>query len=184
MRSIKIIALDPGGTTGWASYENEYVLKNAVNNKLELVLEPETGHFFCQQITGDNHHHVLYNILKTMFDSDINYLVSESFEYRNNSRSGLNLISCEYIGIARLISFQNYVPLIMQTASQGKVVDRKSPGLVKKENLEKLGLWDSKYKHSMDAYGHLLYFMLRNELFSKQVGHEKVVQDLLIRGWK
>jgi len=49
---------------------------------------------------------------------------------------------------------------------------------VRKENLERLGLWvkggASTYNHQMDAFGHLLQYMIKNNIQK---------QELLEKGW-
>jgi hypothetical protein len=103
------------------------------------------------------------------------HIVCESFEYRNVSRAGLVLDSVEYIGVMKRFCQERNVKYTMQTAAMGKVGNR-TTAFVKKSNLQKLGLWSSGNIHAMDAYGHLLYYMIND------VGLFR--QELLEKGWR
>lgn len=155
--TYRIVSLDPGGTTGWATFTSDGV----------------TAQWLCGQLAGQ-HHDRLDAMLGT-FHTEEYHIVCESFEYRNVSRAGLVLDSVEYIGVMKRFCQNRGVSYTMQTASQGKVGTRPN-AFVKKSNLEKLGLWSPGNIHAMDAYGHLLYYMINN------IGLLK--QELLEKGWK
>jgi hypothetical protein len=89
--------------------------------------------------------------------------VCESFEYRNQSRAGLELISKEYIGIVNLfVQQRNIVANVhYQTASQGKITKK---SFIQKSNLQTAGLWSSGDGHAMDAYGHMLTWMINGPM--------------------
>lgn len=93
---MNILAFDPGGTTGWATFHD-----NA---------------FFGGQLAGQHH----YDLYLLMRDRDPNVIVYETFEYRNKSRSGLVLDSREYIGVIKLYAEINEVDIIAQTPAQAK----------------------------------------------------------------
>lgn len=152
----RVVALDPGGTTGWATYTS---YPEATEEKQK---------FACGQIGPYQHHKDLYDFLG-MQQTDNTIIVSESFEYRNERRPGLVLVSKEYIGVTKLFAEERGVPYFEQTASKAK-------GFVKDSNLQKLGLWSSGFQHAMDAMRHLLYYMINNT----PVG----TIDLLKQGWK
>lgn len=169
MTNFGILALDPGGTTGWASFQATQIW-NPLEGKFEYVGRQWTcGHL---DLPHEDHHLSLYNLLGQMHLAKYQ-LVCESFEYRNRSRPGLELISREYIGVTRLFCQERRVPLTLQSASQGKITDK---SFVKKENLQRLALWAPGWTHAMDAYGHLLYYM---------INHSHTIRDeLLEKGWK
>lgn len=152
---MRIIALDPGGTTGYATFE----------------VRDELIRWSSGQLGPQFHHAALEGTFEA-FQPDV--IVSESFEYRNRSRPGLELVSCEYIGVAHLWCAVNGVPLVLQTAAMGKVTNTT---FVKKENLVKLDLYRPNMKHAMDAYGHLLYFLIHN------IKTEPIRTELLRKGW-
>ena len=178
MTLFRIIGLDPGGTTGWATYtaEKKKMLpyEDATNVVLTQYLNEE---WTCGQLATHDHHKILNDFLG-MQQVEETLIVCESFDYRNQSKPGLELISREYIGIVKLFSQERNVPYVLQTASQGKVRDN-DKSFVRKENLERLGLWvkggASTWNHAMDAYGHILYYMIHNHIQR---------DELLRKGWK
>lgn len=166
MTTITILALDPGGTTGWARFR-ALAMYNPILSQTEYYDTKWTR----GQLGPEPHHQALTTLLEMSYTEEY-HIVCESFEYRNNSRAGLVLDSVEYIGVTKLFLLQEKrfnVSLHMQTASMGK-------GFVKDENIKKLGLWFPSQKHAMDATRHLLYYMINTAGIMKQ--------DLLTRGWK
>lgn len=149
-----ITSFDPGGTTGWVAFKE--------------------GQFWGGQFTAEHHHLELLDFLdfelKQAKEAGRAYIVvCESFEYRQNTnnpeddRKGLNLISCEYIGVIRAWCMMNNVKLVMQTAGEGK-------GFVSDTKIQRLGLTaahgaitDPKVKHMWDAFRHLVHYMTIRE---------------------
>lgn len=147
-----IEALDPGGTTGWAFFN-------------------PTRHFIsCGQLTGD-HHKSLYDHLDRhyMEASSDDYgtldanpffeIVCESFEFRQHhgvfDQDKVELDSKEYIGVTKLYSDVECVPIHFQTASLAK-------HFVGDDKLRRLG-WYDKTKgmvHARDALRHLIYYLI------------------------
>jgi len=125
------------------------------------------------QIGPQEHHLALWRFLQKE-RPDI--LICESFQFRqfDGNRTGIVLISNEYIGIAKLYaetftegSFKPQV--VFQTASQGK-------GLMKDDKLKNLSLWFPGEQHARDAARHLVYYMVtklgRNDIAAKMVGRK------------
>ena len=158
----RIVALDPGGTTGYAmiTFHDDVVPYS----------------FNCGMFRSLNHHKELYDALG-MWHVDDYEIVCESFEYRNASRPGLELVSVEYIGVMKLFCQERNIQFHMQSASQGKVRD-KPTAFVKSENLKRLGLWSPSQVHAMDAYGHLLYYLINSKVYPE------IALELLNKGWK
>ena len=162
--TLRIIALDPGGTTGWALADIE-----------------EGGHieFKHDMLERMNHHKELHDTLES-FEPDI--IVCESFEYRNANRPGLELISVEYIGVMKLFAETSGTPYVMQKAAQGKIRD-KPTAFVKPDNLKRLSLYHPNQVHAMDAYGHLLYYII-NKPGDVDIILRQASARLLTKGWK
>lgn len=161
MAELTIVALDPGGTTGWASAYFDYLP--------DQTLDKVT--FNCSQFDKPQHHKQLWSAIQCEFHAtDDLVIVSESFEYRANSRAGLVLDSKEYIGVAKLFSQLHDTLYVEQTAAKAK-------GFVKDEHIKKLGLWSPSQRHAMDAYRHLLYFMIFGP-------YDLMKQELLKAAWK
>jgi hypothetical protein len=166
--NFRILALDPGGTTGWATYS------------AQRLLNPE-GRFEYFEETwdrgqiGPREHH---GLLRTLLEMQCVYgftVVCESFQqYRE--RDSVNLIPLEYIGVVKSLCQERRVPLTFQSSSQGKVRDN---SFVRRKNLLNLGLWYPNAQHAMDATGHLLFNMIHN----KGVSTDRKNQ-LMIDGWK
>jgi hypothetical protein len=148
---LKIIALDPGGTTGWASYTD--------------FTDERLAKFACGQIGPDEHHEELFSdvlLAGTGYEVEI---VCESFEYRNANRPGLVLLSKEYIGVAKLSATMFSRPYTEQTASKAK-------GFVRDSHIKKLGLWSVGNKHAMDAMRHLIYYMINGPHRNSEVARK------------
>lgn len=139
----RIVALDPGGTTGWASY-TEYE-------------DPAVMKFDWGQIGPEEHHLKLHNFLGLQ-QTDEFKIVCESFEFRQGKqRANINLISKEYIGIAKLFAAERLrSPVVFQTAGAAK-------GFVTDPKLKIMGLWVPGKQHARDALRHLLYYMITVE---------------------
>lgn len=166
MSNFCILALDPGGTTGWATFKANKIV--GPDGKAEYLGRQWT----CGQLGPSPHHLELYHWLEHN-ELQTYHIITESFEYRNKERPGLVLISCEYIGVAKLYGAAHQTKVWEQTASQGKIREK---SFVRKENLQRLALWSPGWTHAMDAYGHLLYYMINTA---------HVLRDeLLEKGWK
>ena len=170
--STRIVALDPGGTTGWAYVD---------------IRDDGTLEFHHGMLESQNHHNELRDLLYGLLYNleghrvvEYYNIVCESFEYRNASRPGLELVSVEYIGVMKLFCQEFNIPYHMQSASQGKIRD-KPTAFVKPDNLKKLGLWSPNMIHAMDAYGHLLYFLINDQ---SKVNFAAGALHLLNKGWK
>lgn len=152
----RVVSLDPGQTTGWAAW-TDYEDKSV-------------SQFTCGQIGPQEHHKALFDMLGMLHTSEY-AIVCERFEYRNRSRPGLELISREYIGVTRLfVQERSDVHLEMQSASQAK-------GFVTDAHIKKLGLWSPGDRHAMDAYRHLLYFLINGTTLP-------IKTELLKAAWK
>jgi hypothetical protein len=166
----RILALDPGGTTGWASY---------TANRIPAVDGPEEYYdetFDCGQIGPEEHHGTLHHLLGAQQTLEF-VLVVESFEFRNmdvRHRDNINLMSREYIGVAKLFAEQRMIgPMVapsvsvhqrfvLQTAGLAKgFIPDKGPQANKK--IKDAGLWYPNQKHAMDAMRHLLWYLVNRD---------------------
>ena len=144
-----VVALDPGGRTGWAIYRGKVKTFNG-------------GQF--NQIE-EGHHLELWEFLEELRLEDTTeemIIVIESFEFRNDltteGREGLELISREYIGIARLFSKMYGVKIFQQMPGHALA-------FVSNVKLKKLGLLkepvSSVYnKDYIAAVKHLIFFLV------------------------
>lgn len=153
--NYRVIALDPGGATGWATYSS--------------VLMPDGKHydeeFTCGTLDHEDHHLDLYGLLGLQHVQ--NYIVvTESFEFRQNDgdRTGIELISREYIGVAKLFGQERKVKVVKQTASTAKKF-MPDKGPMANKHLRVMGLWvpGRENRHAMDAYRHLVYYLVNRE---------------------
>ncbi len=169
MVNSRIIALDPGGTTGWGTYSFNSV---PVPNDIGYEVYDET--FACGQLGPREHYDELYALLELMHVQDT-LVVCEAFQqYRD--RNNVDLISVEYIGVVKLFCQQRGIPIYFQASSEGKIG---KSSFVRPENLKLLHLWSGGQRHAMDAYGHLLCYLLNHK-----GAHPDVRLRLLTQGWK
>lgn len=147
-KGLKVISLDPGGTTGWVSHT--VTSKDALRHNSDLA-------FTGGQIGPEEHHKDLWQLL-TQHDPDV--VLCESFEYRivknqGVDMPGVNLISREYIGVAKLYA-----------TSANKLYHQQKPADVKPlwtdEKLKGLGVYNSGAPHRNDATRHMLHFVVHN----------------------
>src|SRR3954470_11009411 len=111
----RIIAIDPGGTTGWAVWT-----RSGLGDEWN-----------CGQIASEDHHNQLDVLLGHMHLSDYS-IVCEGFNHYRDMNQ-VQLISLEYIGVVKRFAQERSLPVNMQQSQQGKV-----GGFVKKENLKAL----------------------------------------------
>jgi hypothetical protein len=140
---IRVVAVDPGVTTGIVVHE---VLVDGVNT---IWKKEELG--------PDKHHLDLWKFLQFNPPS---VLVCERFEYRNVRHKGANmpgirLESREYIGVCELYSQMHNVHLEMQPVASAK-------NLFTDNKLKGLGLYraPSGRQHMNDATRHALYYIV------------------------
>lgn len=131
----KIIALDPGGTTGWATAIIDY-----------RVLETIEAGQVKFEASG------LWKFLEA-FDPD--WIVCETFRYRLGGREGTDLRAVKWIGICELYSMMHDKRLRMQ---EPHVQGAKSSHW-NNEKVKAAGLWIPNHPHAMSATKHLLYFL-------------------------
>jgi len=142
----RIVALDPGGTTGWAMWQDTSIPNQADNGLWE--------NFTCGQMETAKHHLRLHDWLEHLHTQKFT-VVDERFEFRKGDehRAGINLISREYIGVAELFCQQRDVHHVMQQAASAK-------GFVTNDKLKVMGLYVPGKQHAMDAMRHLIYYMV------------------------
>lgn len=152
---FNVIALDPGGTTGIAT---------AFYPGGKVIDTPTIGdfHISTDQLGPAEHHTSLYNYINVRVGGPLPLtVITEKFEFRQHidprkARTGLNLISREYIGVVKLICAQTGARLEQQSASQGKhfVTDKKLDlnGIIVRP------LHDS--RHRNDALRHLIRYLV------------------------
>jgi hypothetical protein len=141
--STRILAIDPGVTTGWCSHEMG------------------TTKFTRGELGPDEHHLDLWELLKRQVPHTV---VTERFEYRilkdqdGNVMPGVRLESREYIGVIKLWCQMGYSRYVPQTSSQAKAFwdDKK---------LKALGMYQapSGRQHMNDATRHLLFYLTLNK---------------------
>lgn len=134
----RIIAFDPGGTTGIATH---IVSSDFFGSKYELETD---------ELLFNNHHKLLERRLD-FFRPDV--VVTERFDHRPRQKHA-DLISVEYIGVMKLWCQKNSVELVQQQQLKG------DKGLWTNNKLKTLGLYRStKGGHSNDAIRQMLWFI-------------------------
>jgi hypothetical protein len=142
---LELVSLDPGGTTGWASYSADMLFVD--NVKAEYFRE----RFNSGEIGPDEHHRRLFEFLE-MKRTHSFVIICESFQYRPNMDSA-ELISNEYIGVVKKFHQDFEVPVVWQTKSYGR-------GFFDDAKLKKLQVFNRGMGHANDAMGHLLQYMV------------------------
>src|ERR1700760_897342 len=104
---MKIMALDPGGTTGWSIFE---VAMDGDRPMFDDILKCFTR---AGQLDREGHHATLWRFLDK---ENPDTIVMERYEKRNNDFS--LLISVEYVGVAKAWAALRRKVLVFQGASQ------------------------------------------------------------------
>jgi hypothetical protein len=158
MSTYRIIALDPGGTTGWATYTAGRMVWDSSGT------EYYDEKWACGQL-GPHEHHNELDIWLGIQQTEQYVIVCESFEFRNldrRHRDNINLMSREYIGVAKRFAQERQVPLRLQTASLAKGLFPDS-GPHANKKIKDAGLWHPNQKHAMDATRHLLWYLVNRD---------------------
>lgn len=170
--NFRVVGLDPGGTTGWFQFDAE---KDALSKDLKFVEWKITP----LQFGPHEHHGELYAALEHSHIHDY-YLVYESFEFRQNKqRDNINLMSREYIGVAKLFAYERGLyhngRVVSYTAgtSKGFIPDKRVGGLAANAKLRAMGWYFPGMKHSSDAARVAAYFMIN-----------RLGQKWLLESWK
>jgi hypothetical protein len=154
-----ILALDPGGTTGWAAYR---ALRITTDGPVEFYQEEWT----CGQLGPEKHYRALETLLGNQRVTGYQ-VVCERFDDRPGGTFSVNLMAKEYIGVVETFCEAEQVEMFRQMPATAKK-------FVTNTALKNLGLWEgTKWKHAMDARRHLLWFLVNKE---KRF-------DLLAKGW-
>lgn len=125
----RILAIDPGTTTGLAVYLTS-------RDKWQI-----------QQVGPEPHHKYIFDLC---VKSDM--VICEDFNFRPNpGRRKIVLDSKEYIGVVKLAHEMYGTPYRLQLPSQAK-------GLFDDKKVKALNLWSPGKPHAMDAVRHLLYY--------------------------
>lgn len=148
---MKILGLDPGGSTGWCFFAYQ-----------ESV--PDKWTWAGDTITTPDHHQLIRALLQRYLPDII---VCEDFQFRQqagkeNYRKGLELISRDYIGIVKLIAHDLDARLIMQQPST------KDANIVRDENLKRLGIWREPAhpnRHYHDACRHTASYIIQKRRY-------------------
>lgn len=147
--NYRVVGLDPGGTTGWFQYDAEFEFGKLLGSRVEH------RHFGPHE-----HHDELFEALEAAIESIADfYLVWESFEYRNyRHRDNLNLMSKEYIGVAKLfrklngLNINNRAFEFTAGQSKGFIPDKAKNGLSANAKLKAIpGFYNPGMKHANDA---------------------------------
>ena len=144
---MKILSIDPGGTTGWCTFEIGFDRNGAP------LWNPTVAEHFCDvgQLTIPEHHN---NLRKLMHVQNPDIIVCERFEKRQNDFS--LLISVEYIGVVKQFAQQTNKTLVMQGASEALKWCS-----MDKMNILELALTPYQtWKDANAARKHLLYFLV------------------------
>lgn len=128
-----IIALDPGGTVGWASFESP-------NNR---------DGYHSGQFASNETWAALSSV--EVFKQKPELLIVESFQYRSHLPK-VDLTPVEVIGVVKEWAVQNEVPIVWQTPAQAKFY-------FTNERLKELHLHYKGHPHANDAMRHLLYYL-------------------------
>lgn len=153
---MDIVALDPGGTTGWSWWD-------------------DISGLTCGELGQGNrpHHtaleHRLFQIAGSIRPTSKLTVICESFD--NRADPAAELVSLEYIGIVRLFCAKTNTRFIPQ--SPGNVKPWLKSNGVKYAKLRATGLWVPGQPHASDSNGHILYYLVNNW------GHLEAVQPYM-----
>lgn len=139
---MKIIGLDPGGTTGVCTY-----------------ITFESGGFPSinpMQLGAEEHHLYLYDFLMG-YEPDL--IICERFDYRPKQKSA-DLSPKEYIGVVKLYEqFRDYGNNPVEVCFQQQLKGDHGKGLWSDDKIMTIGLYQPGMPHAMDALRQILYYV-------------------------
>jgi hypothetical protein len=167
MTTFTAIALDPGGTTGWAYYRA---------TKMDPIYEDEYLEWYDEewkvgQLGPGDHADDLLRLLELNHTQEY-WVICERFIPRPGKIGAKLDEAPRYITVTEMFVkernlLDNYV---LQMPAQAK-------NFVPNPVVKKLGLWYPGQKHAMDAMRHLLFWLVTGPYKNSQA-------DKLLRGWK
>lgn len=127
---FKVIAVDPGGTTGYTIARKTGAIINIIADQQKMS---------CARF---------YDFLWT-HRRDAQHVIVEDFEFRKGARAGLDLTPAHLIGVAYAVMGDDE-RLRMQKASVGKAHFKND------DKIKELGLWIPGKPHAIDSLRHFL----------------------------
>lgn len=166
---MKIMAFDPGGTTGWAKHlllSPEELYRWAPGappdvwsgGQLDQDYDTRKVAKYSTKKATDNHpsgHHCALWDLLAVENPDVVVVENFVYEVRRNQgvdQPGIVLISRDYIGVIELWCKMTMTPMMVRTRNALKMWDD--------EKLKKLGLYTKGARHRNDATRHLLDYIV------------------------
>jgi hypothetical protein len=139
---MRILAIDPGKTTGFSFAEvTEFIRGEPPEEQGVVSWEKEVNHD---------------ELIEEILDVWPTHLVGESFVH--TQRSNVDYTPVEYIGIIKWLGQRHKFELTLQTPSYGK-------GFFNDDKLKKLGLYTKGKPHANDATRHRLQYQMKNNWF-------------------
>lgn len=177
MTTFTALAIDPGGTTGWAYYRATKMtdpfdeIKDGLNNGMPEWYDEQ---WKCGQLDNPDHADDLLLLLELNHTAETHVIV-ERFTPRPGKVGAKLEPAPRYITICEMFCKERNSNLLGHpTAMHLQNVGQVKP-FVKDRNIKKLGLWFPGQRHAMDATRHLLFWLI-NGCYKRQ--------DLLEKGWK
>jgi hypothetical protein len=143
---IKAIALDPGVTTGFAIGE-------ITHTEEDLLDGSPIGLMWVQTAQAKLSHKELMDYLVALRP---HHIICESFEYRNQARTGLVLKSKELIGIVELYAQMQAGKCELKMQPPGHVIGKDA--YFTDDRLKRSGIYRKGQIHANEAVKHLLYW--------------------------
>ena len=147
---MKIIALDPGVTTGFAFYWGySHRERPPATEAFDTEVTTSTGGVGLKRWQNVSE---VEDIWRQLVTSEPDVVVYEKFTSPSATRHKVELFPVQVIGVARLYCQRADVPEYSHTASMAK-------GFWTDKKIKKCGLWTPSQGHAMDATRHLLYHL-------------------------
>jgi hypothetical protein len=132
-----LLCLDPGETTGWATFQDGELLG-------------------CGQAQLD--HADLFQFIDAALSGgpDDKTILCENYRvyaHRSQQHIGSEVVTIQYMGVVKLYARLHHVPLVLQMAWQAK-------GFQTDAKLREWGLYQVAMKHANDAVRHGCYYYL------------------------
>lgn len=143
---MKVIAFDPGGTTGWCMIHSPHAIPTI-----------EDTEWTFGQLGPEAHHLSLWNFC---LQERPHFVIWERFMYqRRELDKGVSLVqvSLEYIGILKL--FIDYADSLDWDVGEYEQTPAQAKNFWDDQKLKHLGLYHKSSPHIRDATRHMLYWL-------------------------
>jgi len=163
-----VIAIDPGGTTGYVIWDSGVPGGMWTHGQLG----PEDHHWKLDQLLKETTKH----LMDSVYDPEHFLIVCERFDHRNAEFA--KLVSVEYIGVVKRFQ-QAFGATVVWQGSSVKPSKKNGTGWATDDKLIRMGLLitpKTPWRHANDAMRHFTYWAVNNPKAPPELRNELLLR--------